>query len=55
MVCLAIDRMPKELDSRGAIDMLKWTMFTATDVIGELTFGDLYHMLVSGDVSSCWQ
>lgn len=54
-VRLAVDRMSKELDSRGVIDVFKWWLFMATDIIGELSFGESFRMLESGEVSiSIW-
>jgi len=47
---LCMQRMREEMDSRGAVDVFKWFMFLATDVIGELAFGDSFHMLERGKV-----
>lgn len=41
---LVADKMQQEMDSRGAADVYKWWFFTATDIIGELTFGDSFGM-----------
>jgi cytochrome P450 len=49
-VRLAIDRMVEETKSRGVADVAKWWMFMATDVIGELTFGESFRMLEYGKV-----
>lgn len=40
---------------RGAVDVYKWWMFMATDVIGELSFGESFRMLEYGKVgdASC--
>lgn len=45
---LTIARMKQEMASRGAADVFKWWLFMATDVIGELTFGDSFRMLELG-------
>lgn len=46
---LAIDRIEQEMNSRGVADVFKWWLFMATDVIGELTFGESFQMLESGE------
>ncbi|KAJ5993933.1 hypothetical protein N7451_009657 [Penicillium sp. IBT 35674x] len=46
---LAIEKMAQEMDSRGVADVYKWWLFMATDVIGELTFGESFKMLESGE------
>lgn len=50
-VNLAIARMGEEMQTRGAADVFKWFLFMATDVIGELTFGESFRMLELGEVS----
>jgi cytochrome P450 len=50
-LALTLSRMKEEMTSRGAADVFKWWMFMATDVIGELTFGDSFRMLELGHVS----
>ncbi|KAI0007687.1 cytochrome P450 [Xylariaceae sp. FL0662B] len=47
-VRLAIQRIGEESKNRGAADILKWCIFMTTDVIGELTFGESFHMLELG-------
>jgi len=42
---LAMQRIGEEMASRGVADMFKWSLFFATDVIGELTFGESFRML----------
>lgn len=49
----SISRMREEMQTRGTVDILKWWMFMATDVIGELTFGESFCMLDQGKVG--WQ
>lgn len=49
---LAIKGIFKEMSRRGAADVYKWWMFMATDVIGELSFGESFKMLESGKVSA---
>ncbi|GAB1315575.1 hypothetical protein MFIFM68171_05785 [Madurella fahalii] len=44
-VNLAIQNMREEMEQRGAADMFKWWLFMATDIIGELTFGESFRML----------
>ena len=50
-VHLAIQRMREEMETRGCADIAKWWIFMATDVIGELTFGESFRMLEFGRVS----
>ncbi|KAI0909798.1 putative cytochrome P450 [Ustulina deusta] len=47
-VQLAIFQMKQEMDARGVVDVLKWWTCMATDVIGELTFGESFLTLESG-------
>lgn len=49
-VSLAVTRMAEEMASRGTMDVFKWWLFMATDVIGELSFGESFGMLESGKV-----
>ncbi|KAK2591845.1 hypothetical protein QQS21_010454 [Conoideocrella luteorostrata] len=46
---LAIQRMKEEAKTRGVTDVFKWTLFMATDVIGELSFGESFKMLEQGE------
>ncbi|TWU73690.1 hypothetical protein ED733_004748 [Metarhizium rileyi] len=46
---LTIQRMKEELKIRGCVDVFKWSLFMATDVIGELSFGESFHMLEKGE------
>ncbi|KAG6354950.1 hypothetical protein INS49_004031 [Diaporthe citri] len=48
-VDLAIQRMKEETKTRGATDVLKWFLFLATDTVGELTFGESFRTLESGE------
>ncbi|KAL7961249.1 cytochrome P450 [Trichoderma compactum] len=50
-VDLAIQRMGEEMESRGAADVTKWFLFMATDIIGELSFGDSFRTLEIGEKS----
>ncbi|KAJ4156193.1 hypothetical protein NW754_007817 [Fusarium falciforme] len=50
-VCLTIQKMKEEAEKRGAADVFKWWLFMATDIIGELSFGDSFCMLEQGKVS----
>ncbi|KAJ6785951.1 hypothetical protein PWT90_03901 [Aphanocladium album] len=47
-VDLTIEKMKQEMVKRGCVDVYKWWFFFATDVIGELTFGDSFKMLELG-------
>lgn len=47
---MAINRMDEEMGKRGAADVFKWWLFMATDVIGELSFGESFRMLEAGEV-----
>ncbi|CAJ2505542.1 Uu.00g129360.m01.CDS01 [Anthostomella pinea] len=46
---VAIQQMKKEMGTRGAADVLKWWTCVATDVIGELTFGESFRTLDTGE------
>ncbi|KAL3440804.1 cytochrome P450 [Aspergillus insuetus] len=47
-VDLTVQRMGEEYNSRGCTDVANWWLFMATDVIGELCFGDSFRMLEQG-------
>ena len=47
---LAIERMRSEMRSRGAADLCIWWLYMATDIVGELAFGESFKMLESGTV-----
>lgn len=47
---LAVSRISEEIQSRAAADVFKWWMFMATDIIGELSFGESFRMLEMGKV-----
>lgn len=48
-VQLAMSRIREEaLSPRGVADIYKWIFFMATDIIGELSFGDSFRMLEIG-------
>lgn len=51
---LAVSRMREEMEKTGAVDVWKWWLFMATDVIGELTFGESFKMLEQGKVRACF-
>lgn len=42
--------MAEEIQNRGATDVFKWWLFMATDIIGELSFGESFRMLEAGKV-----
>ncbi|KAI0192445.1 cytochrome P450 [Astrocystis sublimbata] len=46
---LAIERMSDEAHRRGATDVFHWFLAMATDVIGELSFGQGFQMLETGE------
>jgi len=50
-VKLTVARIKEEVQIQGTADVLKWWTFFATDVIGELSFGDSFRMLEQGKVS----
>ncbi|KAH8594875.1 cytochrome P450 [Bisporella sp. PMI_857] len=50
-VQLAIQRMREEMKSRGAVDVLHWFICMATDIIGELSFGESFRMLETGEMN----
>ncbi|RYN56077.1 hypothetical protein AA0119_g13422 [Alternaria tenuissima] len=45
---LAVQKIGEESKKCGAADVLKWWLFMATDIIGELSFGDSFRMLELG-------
>jgi cytochrome P450 len=47
---LAVQKIGEESKKCGAADVLKWWLFMATDIIGELSFGDSFRMLELGKV-----
>ncbi|POS70630.1 cytochrome P450 [Diaporthe helianthi] len=52
-VRLAIERIREENKTRGAADVAKWFMFLSFDVIGNLTFGEGFGQLESGQPGFC--
>ncbi|KAI0131911.1 cytochrome P450 [Xylariales sp. AK1849] len=48
-VRLTLQRMSEEMQRRGAADVFHWYMCMATDVIGELSFGESFRMLDTGE------
>ncbi|OQD87454.1 hypothetical protein PENSOL_c077G04033 [Penicillium solitum] len=50
-VKMTICRMAEEIQTRGATDIFKWWLFMATDIIGELSFGESFRMLEAGKKS----
>ncbi|TQS32879.1 hypothetical protein Golomagni_06792, partial [Golovinomyces magnicellulatus] len=44
----AVERISTEMETCGAADVHKWFMFMTADVIGQLTFGESFHMLELG-------
>ncbi|KAK7178225.1 sterigmatocystin biosynthesis P450 monooxygenase STCB-like protein 7 [Paraphaeosphaeria sporulosa] len=48
---LAVEKIGIDMKKYGAADVLQWWFFYATDVIGELTFGDSFRMLEQGKVN----
>lgn len=49
---MTIARIEEEIEKTGAADIFKWWTFMATDVIGELSFGESFRMLELGKVYS---
>lgn len=47
---IAVDKITMDLTDHGVTDVFKWWLFMATDIIGELTFGDSFRMLEIGKV-----
>lgn len=48
---LTMQRIAEENKTRGTADVFKWWLFVATDIIGELSFGESFRMLEQGKVS----
>lgn len=46
----AIDGLDQDMAATGAGDVYKWMLFMATDIIGEMSFGESFRMLDSGKV-----
>ncbi|CAO2649663.1 Nn.00g070480.m01.CDS01 [Neocucurbitaria sp. VM-36] len=44
----AVERIGEEMKKIGAANVMKWWLFMATDIIGELSFGDSFRMLEQG-------
>ncbi|KAJ6780315.1 hypothetical protein PWT90_09911 [Aphanocladium album] len=44
---MAMDSIATEIETRGAADINKWSLFFTSDVIGDLTFGEGFNMLES--------
>lgn len=51
-IYMTIARIEEEIEKTGAADIFKWWTFMATDVIGELSFGESFRMLELGKVYS---
>lgn len=51
-IYMTIARIEEEIEKTGAADIFKWWTFMATDVIGELSFGESFRMLELGKVVS---
>lgn len=49
-VHMTISRIAEEMQSRRVADVFKWWLFMATDIIGELSFGESFRMLEAGEV-----
>lgn len=45
-----IQRVKDDFKTQGVVDVYKWNLFLATDVVGELTFGRSFRMLQLGQV-----
>lgn len=43
------------MERRGAADVIKWFLFMATGVIGELSFGDSFRTLEIGEHSELYE
>ncbi|KUI73017.1 hypothetical protein VM1G_08319 [Cytospora mali] len=48
-VDLTMQRIGEEMATRGVADIFKWFLFMATDIIGELTFGESFRMTEAGE------
>lgn len=46
---LMVKRVGEEMENRGAADVIKWFMFMATGIIGELSFGESFLALEIGE------
>ena len=43
-------KIQERIDTEGSVDLLKWFFFMATDIIGELSFGESFRMTEYGKV-----
>ena len=50
-VQLAISKIKEDIHVKGTADIFQWWTYLATDMIGELSFGDSFRMLEQGKVS----
>lgn len=50
-VDIAIKKMRHAVENDGVVDVAKWFLYLATDVIGELAFGESFHMLDRNEVN----
>lgn len=50
-IYMTIARIEEEMNNTGCADIFKWWTFMATDVIGELSFGESFRMLELGKVN----
>lgn len=48
---LAFSKMHDDIARDGVMDINKWWLYLATDIIGELAFGDSFHMLEKDEVN----
>ncbi|KAH7016446.1 cytochrome protein [Microdochium trichocladiopsis] len=48
---LAISKMQHDINTQGYTDVAKWFLFLTSDVIGELSFGDSFHMLERNEMN----
>ena len=48
IVKLAVSKMANDFKTDGHCDVFKWFTFMATDVVGEASFGESFHMLETG-------
>lgn len=49
---LYIQRIKEEMETQGYANIFKWNLFLATDVVGELSFGESFRTLELGKVGS---
>lgn len=46
---LLISRLSQKMEAKGSVDIAAWLNFASFDIIGDLTFGESFHALETGE------